>query len=146
MVNQRISFSDAKPDVWAALNPLYEGMRDFLINYPDKDNLYIITTKKLIFVLKILSANNINLINENIRDTSGGLSKRRIIKDILQKRNAEPKSFYFIDDQVDTLIKVQPSGVRVLFAEWGYNTPEQADVARTNAIPVITLHDFLDQF
>ncbi len=146
MVNQRISFSDAKPDVWSSLNPLYDGMRDFLIDYPDKDNLYIITTKKLLFVYKILNANHIHLMDDNIRDTSGGLSKRRIIEDIMHKRTIEPEDFYFIDDQVDTLITVQPSGVNVLFAEWGYNTPAQADAARANSIPVLTLHDFINHF
>ncbi len=145
MFNQRISFSDAKPEMWAALNPLYDGMRDFLINYPNKENLYIITTKKLVFVHKILDANNINLIEKNIRDTSGGLTKRRIIEEILRDRDCDPSLFYFVDDQVDTLIKVQPTGVNVLFADWGYNTPAQADVARSHDIPVVTLSDFLNR-
>ena len=72
-------------------------MGDFLINYPNKENLYIITTKKLIFVHKIFSANNIVLIEENIRDTSGGLTKRQIIEEIIGNRNVEPTQFYFVD-------------------------------------------------
>lgn len=146
MVNQRLAFSAAKPELWAALNPLYDGMRDFLINVPDKENLYIITTKKLVFVHKILDANHISLIENNIYDTSSGATKRQIIEEIVQSRNIEPSQFYFVDDQVDTLIKVKPSGVNVLFASWGYNTPAQADVARLNDIPVLTLEDFLSQF
>ncbi len=146
MVNQRISFSEAKPDLWASLNPLYDGMREFLINYPNKENLYIITTKKLLFVHKILDANCIDLVDENIRDTSSGKTKRQIIEEILSDSTLAPEQFYFIDDQVDTLIKVQPTRVNVLFAEWGYNTEAQAAVAEENAIPVVSRDEFFDLF
>ena len=146
MVNQRLDFSRAKPDVWVALNPLYAGMRDFLIKYPNKSNLYIITTKKLIFVEKILQANAIELYHGNVRDTAEGLTKKQIIAHILKDRRVKPEQFYFVDDQVDTLIKVQPIHVNPILAEWGYNTFEQIKQAKAYAIVTQKLDEFLQFF
>ena len=146
MVNQRLDFSAAYAEAWAALNPLYAGIKNLLSEYAPKENLYIITTKKLVFVHKILEANNISLINENVRDTSGGLSKRQIIEEILQTRAASPDSFHFIDDQIDTLIKVRPTGVNVTMAAWGYNNEQQIEKAKMAGIEVLELHEFLEKF
>lgn len=146
MVNQRITFSSDKPDIWAALNPLYDGMKNFIQNYADKHNLYIITTKKLLFVHKILLANNIKLIEKNIFDTSGGKNKRGIIETILQERQCAPNNCYFIDDQVDTLIKVKPTGVHIFLATWGYNNEAQIEKAKKHAIECLSLPDFFQKF
>ncbi|MBN1560330.1 HAD family hydrolase [candidate division KSB1 bacterium] len=146
MTMQRISFSATRPEQWAALNPLYHGMRQFLANYAKKENLYIITTKKLLFVFKILTAYNIKLIDENIRDTSDGVTKRHLIEEILADRKVRPDQFYFIDDQVDTLIRVKPTGVHAMLAGWGYNNPQQRELARRQDISVLTLSCFMRQF
>lgn len=146
MTNQRITYSEARPDLWAALNPLYPGMRDFVADYPHKQNLYIITTKKLIFVHKILKANSISLVEKNLRDTTGGISKQEIIKEILADRAITSDHFYFVDDQVDTLIKIKPTQVNLFFAAWGYNTPAQAELSRKHEIPVLELPEFFQRF
>ncbi|MBN1482525.1 HAD family hydrolase [candidate division KSB1 bacterium] len=146
MLNHRIDFSESKPDLWAALNPLYEGMREFIVNYSNKNNFYIITTKKLLFVHKILAANKIQLIRENIFDTSADKSKKEIIEDILRDRHIRPEQFYFIDDQVDTLIKVQATGVQCLLATWGYNNPEQRRLAENSTIELLGLDRFIEEF
>ena len=146
MLNQRLDFSAAHAEAWAALNPFYDGMIKFLTDYAPKENLYIITTKKLLFVHKILAANNISLIDDNVRDTSDGLSKRQIIEEILQKRSAAPEMFHFIDDQIDTLIKVRPTGVNVALAAWGYNNDEQMKQAETEGIEVMQLRGFFEKF
>lgn len=146
ITKQRITFSAARPEQWAALNPLYHGMRKFLANYPKKGNLYIITTKKLLFVFKILKAHDIKLIDENVRDTSDGVTKRHLIKKILQNRKVRPDQLYFIDDQVDTLIKVQSTGVNVILAGWGYNNRQQRESAAEKIIPAFTLREFFSNF
>ena len=121
-------------------------MKTFLHNYTDKENLYIITTKKLLFVHKILAANDIHLIEKNIFDTAGGKSKRQIIEEILHARQLSPNLFYFIDDQIDTLLKVKPSKVQVLLAEWGYNNEQQVSKTSANDIDILALQDFFQKF
>ncbi len=145
MVNQRISFSEVHPHLWAQLNPLYDGMKRFLQRYANKENLYIITTKKLLFVHKILQANEISLVDANVRDTSGG-GKRQIIEEILHARGVAPQNFRFIDDQIDTLIKVRPTGVNLALAAWGYNNEQQVAKAKTSGIEVLELQEFFERF
>ena len=70
----------------------------------------------------------------------------KIIKNLLDKNNVSPDNFYYIDDQVDTLLEVKASGVHCLLAEWGYTTPQQILSAEKNKIPAIQLDDFLIQF
>ncbi|MBN1466236.1 hypothetical protein JXA02_10765, partial [candidate division KSB1 bacterium] len=146
MTAQRISFSNARPEEWAALNPLYDGMRDFLATHPNKENVYIITTKKLLFVHLILDAHDVQLIDANIHGTSVNRTKRHIIQDILQDRGAQAARFYFLDDQVDTLIKVKPTGVQTILAGWGYNDAGQRALAAKEDIPVFTLRQFYATF
>ena len=145
MINQRLTFSAAHPQAWVALNPLYAGMKEFLQHYPNKENLYIITTKKLVFVHKILAANNISLIDANVRDTSDG-SKRHIIEEILRGRCVDPQDFNFIDDQIDTLMQVHPSNINTALAAWGYNNEQQIEKAQTEGIAVLELQDFFERF
>ncbi len=146
MYNQRINFSNAYPEKWGQLNPLYDGLREFLDNYPAKQNLYIITTKKLVFVDKTLDAWDVQLQHDNIRDTSGDVSKRQIIEEILLIREVAPQQFYFVDDQIDTLIKVKPTGVNTFLAAWGYNNENQIKKASEKKIPVLEHGEFLRQF
>lgn len=145
MFQQRLDFSARTPLLWATLNPLYAGMLSFLQNYPAKDNLFIITSKKLLFVEKILTAYQLVLPQPNVMDTSGA-GKRQLIEQILQTRNLNPHNFYFIDDQIDTLIKIQPAGVHLFLASWGYNNEKQGKIAEEHAIPVITLEMFYERF
>lgn len=142
---QRLDFSQQTPHLWGELNPLYDGMGDFLRGYPQKETLFIITSKKLIFVEKILSAHGIELPAANLMDTSRA-GKRQLIEEILQARRLPARAFYFIDDQVDTLIKILPTGVNLLLASWGYNNDGQRTAALAHGLPVISLEDFLQQF
>jgi phosphoglycolate phosphatase-like HAD superfamily hydrolase len=145
MFQQRLDFSAQTPQLWATLNPLYPGMSNFLEHYPAKVNLFIITTKKLIFVEKILAAHQFNITRANVMDTSGA-GKRLLIERILQERCLNPLNFYFVDDQIDTLIKIQPAGVQLFLAAWGYNNERQAKTAGDHAIPVISLDKFYKRF
>ena len=142
---QRLDFSAQTPELWGTLNPLYPEMGDFLRGYSDKQNLYIITSKKLIFVEKILSAHCIDLPAANVMDTSRA-GKRQLIEEILRARTLPPDSFYFIDDQIDTLIKIQPTGVHLMLAAWGYNNDGQRKVAEAHGLSVISLEEFFQMF
>ncbi len=143
--NERLRFANEQPRQWAALNPLYDGMALFLKSVP-RNQFYIITTKKLVFVNKILHAHGLYFLNSNLHDTSPEQSKRDIIESIIAERRIKPESLYFVDDQVDTLIKTQPSGINCVFAEWGYNNPAQQQTATENDITTMDLDTFYHTF
>jgi phosphoglycolate phosphatase-like HAD superfamily hydrolase len=143
---ERELFSSTEESLWIELNPLYKGIKQFLSKYPSKDRLFIITTKQIKYALKILSGNRIYLKEENCFSTNGGNSKLEIIRHLLDKNNISAGTFYYIDDQVDTLAELKESGVNCILAEWGYTTGAQIQRAGTENIPGIRLDDFLKQF
>jgi len=143
---ERELFSTSMPDIWIGLNPLYEGMKGFLDNYPYKDRLFIITTKKIFFVKKILLYHNIQLNQDNLFTANGKKTKKDIILRLVQKYNIYPHQFWFIDDQVDTLLKVKDTRIQCLLAEWGYNEKQQINRGNKEKISVITLKDFRNMF
>jgi len=143
---EREHFSTSMPDIWIKLNPLYEGMRGFLENCPYKDRLFIITTKKIFFVKKILFYNSIQLNQNNLFTANEKKTKRDIILRLVQKYSIYPHQFWFIDDQIDTLLKVKDTRIRCLLAEWGYNEKQQINRGNKEKIPVITLKDFRNIF
>ncbi|MDZ7725740.1 MAG: hypothetical protein U5R06_23665 [candidate division KSB1 bacterium] len=145
-VQARHSFARSRPEQWCELSPLYPGMAGFLKDYEPGNNLYIITTKLLVFVREILSFHNIDLQQENLFDTRDGRSKSQIITDILANRQISKKQCYFLDDQVDTVIKVYPTGIHAILALWGYNNPEQVETARSRNIETMTRQAFFQFF
>lgn len=144
--NERGQFSTNNFQDWIKLNPLYEGFGLFLKNYQFKKQLYIISTKKIEFIKKILAAGEIDIIDENMFHASSAHPKKAIIKELLDNRGIQPDQFYFIDDQIDTLIKVKETQVNCLFAKWGYNNPEQLDKAEQEGIQATDLKEFLKMF
>ena len=65
---------------------------------------------------------------------------------IIKERRVTPGQCHFIDDQVDTLIRVMPLGVRCYLAVWGYNDETQAALGEANGIEILGLQDFLQRF
>lgn len=142
----RTRLSTGNPEGWAALNPLYPGMKDFLNSYTPKDKLFIVTTKKAEFARRILDFNEVAFDFENLYHSNEAYPKRMLLESLSKEKDVELSNFFFVDDQVDTLLKVQPSGVQCILAGWGYNNPEQAARAEAAGIPVLALADFLHSF
>jgi phosphoglycolate phosphatase-like HAD superfamily hydrolase len=135
-----------KKELWLKLNPLYPGMKEFLIQYTHKDQLLIITTKKLAYAAQILSANGISFQENNMFHSNKEKNKRMIIAELLDQHQIPAGHFHFIDDQVDTLLKVHDLGINCYLAEWGYNNQEQINRAKTDNIIVQTLEEFITHF
>lgn len=142
----RTDLSENSPGLWVRLNPLYDGMQAFLADYEHKENLYIITTKRFSFVDKILHINHIFLPGDNKFTADKVRTKRVIIDEVLKKNTIPPRHFYFVDDQVDTLLKVQELGIHIFLAGWGYNNQEQRQRAQDAGIEVLGMEEFWARF
>ena len=143
---ERESFFTQKPESWIKLNPLYDGLNEFLSSYPYKERLYIITTKKIFFVKKILSFYGIQLIKNNLFTADDKKNKKDIIQELLSNHKISPQRFWFVDDQIDTLLKVKDSFIHCFLAEWGYNDEQQINKGKKENIEIITLKDFRNKF
>jgi len=143
---ERERFSTERTISWIQSNPLYSGMDRFLKEYSGNIPLCIISTKQAEYIHRILKGHHIPFPGKNIYHANQKRSKRIIIQELLHKYDVEPSHFHFVDDQVDTLIKVEPSGVHCYLAGWGYNNEEQKNRAVDAAIPILDLDDFYTSF
>ncbi|MFH1212473.1 MAG: HAD family hydrolase [Candidatus Neomarinimicrobiota bacterium] len=143
---ERRRFLREEPQRWLSLNPFYEGMAELLRNFQPVNRLYIITTKKLEYVQAILANAEIVFPEDNLFAADTRRSKSEIIGDLLQQTNILPKNFYFVDDQVDTLLKLQALNIRLFLASWGYTNTQQIRQAKEAGIPALTLAKFYRGF
>ena len=141
----RTEMLDRDAKAWAELNPLYPGMKEFLDAF-DQDRLFIVTTKKVEYAQTILQNNQITLSTTRMYQATREYSKQDILSKLAEELRVKPLSIHFVDDQIDTLTNVQPTGVQCYLAAWGYNNPDQVYQARVQNIPVLSLTSFLDRF
>ena len=140
---ERQRLLDEQPEVWNSLNPLYPGIQLLLQRYPEKEKLYIVTTKKVAYVIEILKSNHIELVERNMFHAHKSFPKADIIQHISELAEISAKDIVFVDDQVDTLIKVAPTGASCYLATWGYNNEEQQNKSLMNHIPHLKRTDFI---
>ena len=133
-------------DQWIAMNPLFDGIANKLRQI-DPQQCVIITTKQERFVDHILKANNITLPAERIFGLDRKMNKPDILNNLL---NEYPDhTILFVEDRLPTLINViadkRLEAVKLLFADWGYNTlQDKQNAIQNTAITTINLADFND--
>lgn len=131
---------------WIALNPLYNGMADFLQSLKQGILLQIISTKAARYISKILDYNGIRLAAKQIHQAGRGLSKIDIIKRLLRENQLSPGQVVFIDDHPDTVREVSATGVVCLLAGWGYNTAQQRRMYRAKNLELVDFQQFCKEF
>lgn len=130
---------------WIRMNPLFEGIPEKLRALDKQATWYIVTTKQERFVGHILRANRIELAEEKIYGLDRNMSKPDVLKALLK---AHPEQrLHFVEDRLPALLAVRKddalSDVALVFALWGYNTPEDKAQAAQEAIHGQQLADFL---
>lgn len=143
---ERERMFDQERERWIAFNPLYPGMARWLQERSASENLYIISTKKAFFISQILLAHGIEWSPERLYHATAQNPKREIIQALINHHKIRSDRLYFIDDQVDTLLRTVDLGIRCFLAEWGYNNPEQLERARRASLPILSLPGFFRLF
>lgn len=125
----RDQWIDEDLDSWITQNPLFEGIQAYLKSLPANDWI-IITTKQQRFVEYILDANDI-AHPAAIYGLEAGRSKPEILSELLTEFPQRP--IIFVEDRLPTLIKVMQKStlddIDLWLADWGYNTPEDKQIA-----------------
>lgn len=130
---------------WIAKNPLYVGVADRLQAIGRDKPWYVVTTKHERFVNLILQSNRISLPEENIYGLDRNMSKTAVLHELMQMHpNAE---IYFVEDRLPTLTNMLNnktlSGVKLVFATWGYNTDIDKEMAAGLTLVSQKFEDFL---
>jgi len=144
--SERERLSAEQRALWLSLLPLYEGVHDLLADYRKKENLYIISTRKAEYTAQILSDNGIQFDSSHLFFANEKHSKPTIISELLRENQVTSDRFYFVDDQIDNLLKTAPVGIHCLMAEWGYHNEHQHALAKKEGLRVLTLPEFVVEF
>jgi len=123
---------------WIAMNPLFEGVADTLKSL-DPSSCYIITTKQERFVHHILDANGLSVPAEQVYGLDRKLSKQQILADLSEQY--PDYTILFVEDRLPTLINVlgddRLADIKLLFADWGYNTEQDKQAVQSLAVKSI---------
>jgi len=129
---------------WLEMNPLFAGVADKLQQL-NGSPWYIITTKQERFVEEILKVNQVHLEPENIFGLDAKMSKQAVLLALQEKHGDTP--LCFVEDRVQTLVDVLDTPklktLKLQLADWGYNTQQDKELAKTKGIPLVSLADFL---
>jgi phosphoglycolate phosphatase-like HAD superfamily hydrolase len=134
-------------DDWIRMNPLFDGIAEKLRALGAHRPWYVVTTKQERFVKEILAAHAIELADERIFGLDRNMSKPEVLKGLLK---AHPEQrLYFAEDRLPTLLNVRKhpelDGIRLIFALWGYNTPEDKTLAGAQPFVLQRLEEFLEE-
>jgi len=129
---------------WISLNPLFWDMDRFLNHHFEK--IHIISTKAKKFIISILAHYGVRINHGNIYSTEGKQSKSEVLNEIMGKIKVKSNIAIFIDDHLDTLLRMNVSNVKYYLASWGYNNKKQSSIKKTDNIESIELEKFYQMF
>jgi len=132
---------------WVNMNPLFANVATKLQRLGDQSTWYIVTTKQERFVKQILKANAIELDDEQIFGLDRNMNKMDVLKALLKSHPND--TLHFVEDRLPTLLNVlnntELKSVNLIFALWGYNTPQDKALAAQQSITLQQLEDFLER-
>ncbi len=130
---------------WIQKNPLFDGVIEKLNTYSEQGIWYIVTTKQERFVKEILKANQVSVDEQRIFGLDRKKTKVEILLQLMEKHT--DCSMCFVEDMLSALIKVQNrpelGSVRLMLAEWGYNTREDKHRTQELGIELIGFDRFM---
>jgi phosphoglycolate phosphatase-like HAD superfamily hydrolase len=143
----RAALAGADPDGWRGLMAPYSPVVDLLRRRAGAAIFAIATSKDRRSVRALLRLYGIDdLFSEaNVLDKDSGADKSAHLAQLKAENGVDFPEMTFIDDKVNHLDAVAPSGVRCALASWGYNGPREARLADERNYLVCDLEHLEDQ-
>ena len=131
------------PSAWAASQKPYEG---FVAQLPALREAFrevvLTTTKDEKSAHMLLATAGIKM---SVWGREHGTQKGAQITDLCSQRSLAPNKVVFIDDLMDNLEQVSPTGAHGFLAGWGYNTERERERARSAGYRVLEQENILQQ-
>ena len=140
---ERRRFEEEDPAGWLALLAPYPEVVELLRRRGPERVLAIATAKDRHSVGRLLDHYGIaDLFPPELRlDKETGVTKDLHLRHLRERLGVPFEAMTFVDDKVHHLERVAPLGVRCVLAGWGYNTPREAEIARSRGFAVAGLGD-----
>lgn len=122
---------------WVNLHILYKDVLKFMEKYRNENKLFIATLKDAKSINILLDSVNFNFNVEKIFDSKKITSKINGLNLIREKYNINIKNMFFIDDNIDHLIKPHSFGYKTFLANWCNPLDDFSSKAKKNNITII---------
>lgn len=120
---------------WLAMHTLYPGVRELLERHEGRTN--IVTAKDEASVWEILGHHG---LDHTVVSVIGECAdKRTAVLDLVEGDGLRVEHATFIDDNLRNALQVRDTGVRTLWAYWGYHTAEHVHRALARKMPRVYL-------
>lgn len=134
-------------DDWLAQHRFYPGMVETLgrLLQSDRTHVVIITTKEGRFAKQLLERSGVTMPEAQIFGKEVKRPKYDILRDLIEEHQAQ--SAWFIEDRLKALLATAQQSdlqqVRLLLADWGYNTAaDRQQAADHPKVELVSLQDF----
>lgn len=129
---------------WLEQHRFYPGILDKFHELRQKHRPIIITTKAREFTMDLLQYIQIELPEQDIFTYENKTPKEQTLKQLLQQEDAKD-GIHFIEDRLLTLQRIlalpELDAVQLYLAAWGYNSPQERQIARNTRIKVVHIND-----
>lgn len=131
-------------DAWCALQRPFAGMIAHLETMRrEARGVAVATTKDAPSAQALLEAAGIHDLPVYGREVS--LDKNDHLRAIMGRYNVAAPAVAFIEDLLENLHNVAPLGVRLVLADWGYNTPTDRARASAEGVEVVSLENLTER-
>ncbi len=137
----RRTFQTLDPNGWLKLSKPFPGIGRLLRELSATTCLAIATARDRESVDRILEANDLQTLFDPdlIIDKEAGVSKHAHVVTLHERSKVPFSSILFVDDKVNHLDAVAPSGVRCGLAAWGYNGLRERTLAMERGYAVFDM-------
>ena len=139
-------------DGWLDLHQFYPGVvAKIQAAIANQIKVYIITTKEGRFAQKLLHKAGLDLEKEVIFGKEVKRPKYETLRELITTHAIAPEALWFVEDRLKTLQivnkQIDLQAVRLYLADWGYNTPQEREIAQNHPqIQLISLSQFTQDF
>jgi phosphoglycolate phosphatase-like HAD superfamily hydrolase len=137
----RAALAEADPAGWHGLMAPYPGVVDLLRKRAGSVMLAIATSKDRHSVRALLRRYGIDRLfpEAQVLDKESGADKSAHLARLRSALGVDYPEITFVDDKVNHLDAVAPTGARCALATWGYNGPREIELARARSYLVCDL-------
>jgi FMN phosphatase YigB (HAD superfamily) len=144
----RNKFKTRDLEAWTELNAPVQPLWQIMIEKPT-ENIVLLTNKNREATISLSKHFGLMISGDNIYSGDNGTTKIDNMNRIM--RRFKKSTYAFIDDSVKNLRELDEhfnrhdKKVSLIFAEWGYTGPNDANLARSLGYQALTLDQFMDQ-
>ena len=114
------------------------------------DEVFIFTANRADLVRNVLKEYGLDLPLRNILDAEfmeklGRKNKKVMVEHILEMTKAKPEELIFVEDKLESLENVLGIGIKPFLVDWGFDTKESKEMAKSKGIEVLNKMNFYNE-